>query len=164
MESVLNVSPGLMIWTLINFFLLLLLLIKFGVKPILNGLRSREAGIRDSIDNATKANQEAQKLLIESQEKLQTAQKDMSEIIHKGRIQAEEIINKASVEADRVKRQKVDEATKEIERSKESAILALRSEVAGLVVIAAEKLLGETLDKDKHTKLVESYIEKLPKN
>lgn len=139
-------------------------MIKFGVKPILNGLRSREAGIRDSIDNATKANQEAQKLLIESQEKLQTAQKDMSEIIHKGRIQAEEIINKASVEADRVKRQKVDEATKEIERSKESAILALRSEVAGLVVIAAEKLLGETLDKDKHTKLVESYIEKLPKN
>ena len=164
MESVLNVSPGLMIWTLINFFLLLLLLIKFGVKPILNGLRSREAGIRDSIDNATKANQEAQKLLLESQEKLQTAQKDMSDIIHKGRIQAEELINKASVEADRVKRQKVDEATKEIERSKESAILALRSEVAGLVVIAAEKLLGETLDKDKHTKLVESYIEKLPKN
>ncbi len=164
MENVLNVSPGLMIWTLINFFLLLVLLIKFGVKPILNGIRSREAGIRDEINNATKANLEAQSLLLESQNKLQTVQKEMGEIIHKARVQAEELIHKASEEAERLKRQKVDEATKEIERSKESAILALRSEVAGLVVIATEKLLGETLDKEKHIKLVELHIEKLPKN
>ena len=164
MENLLNVSPGLMIWTLINFFLLLLLLIKFGVKPILNGIKSREEGIRINIENANKANQEAKELLKESQEKLQSAQKEMSEIVHKGRIQAEELINKATEEAERVKKQKVEEAKKEIERSKESAIQALRSEVAGLVVIATEKLLGETLDKDKHVKIVESYIEKLPKN
>ena len=164
MESVLNVSPGLMIWTLFNFLIVLFLVVKFGVKPIVNGLRAREDGINEAIASAEKANLEAQELLKESQEKLRNAQSEMSEIIQKGRVQAEEIVKKAADEAERVKKQKVDEAARDIERSKNTAIQELRTEVAGLVVDAAEKLLGETLDKEKHYKLVESYIEKLPKN
>jgi F-type H+-transporting ATPase subunit b len=164
MENLLNISPGLMIWTLFNFFIVLFIVIKFGVKPIVNGLNSRENGIREAIENAEKANAEAQTLLKESQEKLRNAQSEMSEIIQKGRVQAEEIVRKAADDAEKVKKQKVEDAVKEIERSKEAAILELRKEVAGLVVVATEKLLNETLDKDKHYKLVESYIDKLPKN
>jgi F-type H+-transporting ATPase subunit b len=164
MESVLNVSPGLMIWTLFNFAIVLLLVIKFGVKPIINGLKAREDGIRQNISDAEQANLNARKLLNESEEKLRSAQHEMAEIVQKGRHQAEELIKKAAEEADRIKNQKVDEAIKEISRSKEIAIGELRSEVAELVVLAAEKLLSETMDKEKHQKLVESFIDKLPKN
>ena len=164
MDSVLQVSPGLMIWTLINFIILLLLLGKFAIKPIINGIKSREDNIRDNILRAEKANEDAQKVLKESQEKLFSAQKEMSEIIQKGRIQAEEIVKKSIDEAEIVKRQKVEEAAREIERSKNSAINELRNEVANLAVAAAEKILGETLDKDKHYKIVHDYIQKLPKN
>lgn len=164
MESVLNVSPGLMIWTLFNFLIVLFLVVKFGVKPIVNGLRAREDGINEAIASAEKANLKAQELLKESQEKLRNAQSEMSEIIQKGRVQAEEIVKKAADEAERVKKQKVDEAARDIERSKYTAIQEIRGEVATLVISATEKLLGETLDKDKHYKIIESYIDKLPKN
>jgi F-type H+-transporting ATPase subunit b len=164
MDAVLNVEPGLLIWTLINFGLFLILLIAFGTKPIMKGLKAREESIQSNIDGAHKANEDAKVLLDESQDKLNNAQVEMAEIIKKGREQAEAIISKATDEADKIKRQKVEDATKEIERSKVDAIKELRREVAGLVVSATEKILDETLDKDKHYKLVESYIEKLPKN
>jgi F-type H+-transporting ATPase subunit b len=164
MDNLLNVSPGLMIWTIVNFLILLLLLLKLGVKPIVNSLKAREERINGAIDSAENANSEAQKLLRESQDKLDNAQREMGEIIQKGREQAEAQIRKATEEANKVKREKVEEAKREIERSKDAAIKELRTEVAGLVVDATEKLLEEKLDKDKHIKLIESYIDKIPKN
>ena len=164
MDKLMNVDPGLMIWTLVTFFIFLGLLLKFGTKPIMKGLKAREDSIRSSIENAEKANSEAQSKLKEIDERLFTAQKEMAEIVSKGKIQAEEIIRKATDEADKIKKQKSDEAIREIERSKETAIKELRTEVADLVIKATEKLLDSTLDKEKHIKLIESYIEKLPNN
>ena len=164
MESIMNIDPGLIIWTLVNFGIFLFLLLKLGTKPILNGLKAREDKISNSLDAAEKAKSEAQKLLQETEKKLNQAQKEMNEIIAKGREQAEKIILKASDEAEAVRRQKVEDAKYEIEKSKETAIKQLRSEVAGLVVNATEKILEETLDKEKHYKMIEKYIEKLPNN
>lgn len=164
MESVLNISPGLMIWTLFNFFILLFLIIKFAVKPIVKAIRSREESIRLSIENAQKANLESQQILQESKEKLRNAQNEMAEIIQKGRQQSEELIKKATDEAERVKRTKINEAAAEIERSKNLAIAELRNEVADLVVQATSKLLGEIVDKEKHQQIIQSHIDKLQKN
>lgn len=164
MERIMDIEPGLMIWTIFSFLIFLAILIKFGTKPLLNGLTARENRIKDAIENAEKANAQAQKILKESEEKLSSAQLEMADIIHKGKAQAEDLIKKAADEADKIKKQKVDEAIREIDRNKETAIKQLRTEVASLVVAATEKILDESLDKDKHYKLVESYIEKLPSN
>ena len=164
MENALNISPGLMLWTLFNFLILLIIHVKFAVKPIINGLKGREDRIKGDLDNAAKANIEAQKFLKEAEENILTARKEMNEIIQKGKIHAEEIVRKSAEESEKIKRQKVDEAVREIERSKEIAIKELRTEVAGLVVLATEKLLSDTLDKEKHFKLVENYITQIPKN
>ena len=164
MDKLMNVDPGLMIWTLITFLSFLALLIKFGTKPIMNGLKAREERIRLEIENAEKNNAQAQKLMKETEDKLYNAQKEMAEIVNKGKLQSEEIIRKATEEADRIKKQKTDDAVREIERSKETAIKELRTEVAGLVIQATEKLLDETLDREKHLKLIETYIQKLPNN
>ncbi|MFH1051576.1 MAG: F0F1 ATP synthase subunit B [bacterium] len=164
MESIMNIDPGLIVWTLVNFGIFLFLILKLGTKPILNGLKARENKINDSIDAAEKAKSDAQKLLLETETKLSQAQKEMNEIIAKGREQAEKILQKASDESETVKRQKVEDAKNEIEKSKENAIKQLRSEVADLVVMATEKILDENLDKAKHYKMIEQYIEKLPNN
>jgi F-type H+-transporting ATPase subunit b len=88
----------------------------------------------------------------------------MSQIVAKGRQSAEEIIKKAAEEADSMKRTKLDDAIREIEKSKNIALGELRKEVAQMAVDAAEKIIDANLDKEKHYQLVEKYIEKLPKN
>jgi F-type H+-transporting ATPase subunit b len=164
MESIMNIDPGLIVWTLVNFGIFLFLLLKLGTKPILNALTAREKLIHDSIESAEKARDDAKMLLQQSDEKLANAQKEMMDIIAKGREQSERIINKATEEADAIRRQKVEDAQREIERSKDIAIKQLRSEVADLVVGATEKILEETMDRDKHLKMIDKYIEKLPNN
>lgn len=164
MDSLLSPSPGLMIWTLVIFTIFFLLILKFGAKPIANALKAREDGINNAIKAAENANAQAQAHLVQSQEKLDQAQKEMAEIVAKGRQQAEAQIQKAAEESDKVKRQKVEEAKREIEISKNAALKELRTELAGLVIQATGKLLDEDLNDEKHQKLVDSYIEKLPQN
>jgi F-type H+-transporting ATPase subunit b len=164
MEHIMDVNPGLAIWTLINFGIFLFLILKFGTKPIMNGLNARQERIRTDIESAKNSRDEAEKFKNELEASKDSAIKEMTAIIAKGKEQAEILIRKATEEADRVKLQKVEEATREIDRSKDLAIKELRHEVASLVVMATEKILDETLDKEKHYKLVESYIDKLPNN
>jgi F-type H+-transporting ATPase subunit b len=164
MESIMNIDPGLIVWTLVNFGIFLLILLKFGTKPIINALTARENSIKESIESAENARDEAKKLMLQSEEKIANAQKEMMEIISKGREQSEKLIQKATEEADAIRRQKVEDAQREIERSKDIAIKQLRNEVADLVIGATEKILEETLDKDKHMKMIDKYIEKLPNN
>ncbi|MFN3306955.1 MAG: F0F1 ATP synthase subunit B [Candidatus Kapaibacteriota bacterium] len=164
MDSLLNVNPGLMFWTILNFLIFLFLLVKFGAKPISNSLKSREEYIKQNIEDAERINQEAQKLLLETQNKMKSAQEEMLDIIQKGKQQADEIIRKASEEAEKIRKEKLDQATKEINRNKEAALFELRKEIATLVIQATEKLLKEKLDEQKHIQIINSYIDKIPKN
>lgn len=164
MDSLLNLPHGLMFWTIINFGIFLFLVIKFGGKGIIKALNERENNINQAIANAENANREAQKLLNESKEKIENAQQEVALILAKGREQSEAIIRKTSEDAEKVKQQKIEEAIKEIERNKDIALSQLRSEVADLVVNATEKIISVKLNKDQDLRLVEDYIEKLPKN
>ena len=164
MDSILNLPHGLMFWTVVNFGIFLLLIIKFGGKGIIKILNERENSIQNSIDEAKKERLEAQKLLKESTEKIENAQQEVALILAKGREQSEAIIRKTTEDAEKVKQQKIEEAIKEIERNKDIALNQLRSEVADLVVDATEKIISVKLNKDQDLKLVENYIDKLPKN
>ncbi|MGE5478834.1 MAG: F0F1 ATP synthase subunit B [Chloroflexota bacterium] len=164
MDSLINVSPGLMIWTIINFLIFLLLIAKFALKPIQKSLAAREERIRATIESAEEANKKAMDLLAESQAKFDAAQQEVLSALAKGRDQAQAQIRLAADEAEKVKREKIDEAAREIERSKDAAIKELRGEVADLVVKATEKLLNEKIDPSKDEELIKSYIAKIPKN
>ncbi|MBK9247761.1 MAG: F0F1 ATP synthase subunit B [Ignavibacteria bacterium] len=164
MENLLNVSPGLIFWTLFNFSVFLFLIGKFGFKPLLASLKAREGGIQNAISEADRVNAEAHALLKESQAKLATAQQDMMALVKEGKQQAEHLIQAAHDEAERVKRTKMTEALREIEREKEAALLSLRAETAELIVEATSKILGNTLNAEGHRSLVENYISQTSKN
>lgn len=158
MESLMNVSPGLMLWTLINFFIFFGIIVAFGLKPIMNGVKSREDSIAKAIETSEKSVADAQKLFKESQDKIAVAQAEMTNIIKQGKEQADAQIKKALEEANKVKAQKIEEAKREIDRSKEAALVELRKEVSSLVISATEKLLDANLDHEKQIGLINNFL------
>ncbi len=164
MPSFLELSPGLVIWTLINFSIFAFIIAKFGWKPMMQGLAARETSINDAIKGAESANAEAQAILRESKEKIAGAQQEMMSIVREGKSQAEAMVRKATEEADVVRHQKINDALREIDRQKEDAIQALRTEMSTLVVNATEKMLGRNLDGEDHKRIAENYVNELSKN
>jgi F-type H+-transporting ATPase subunit b len=161
MDSILNIPHGLMFWTLVNFGIFLLLILKFGGKAIVTAINQREQNIQTAIDSAKEAERASRELLAQSQSQFDNAQQQINEMLSKGREQAEIQLRRSTEEAENVKKEKVQDAVREIERSKQQALIQLRTEVADLVVNATEKLLSEKLDKEKDFKLVENYIQQL---
>ncbi len=160
----LSVKPGLFIWQIINFIVLMLILGKFAIPAIMKSLKEREDGIQNNIDEAKKINAEAVETLKVSQLKIDDAYKDVAAIVAKGKEQANIIIQNANNEAEAIKKQKLVDALREIENNKNAAITQLRNEVAGLVIEATEMILDTKLDKELHSKLVNDYIQKINQN
>lgn len=160
----LSINPGLIVWTIITFVTLLLVLRKFAWKPLLEALQKREEHVRDSLARAEQAKQEAERLIEENRKQLARAEEESRRILNEGRTLAEklkgEIVDKANQQA----RKMVDDAKAEIERDKELALSQLRAEVANLAILAAERILGETLDANKQRKVVDDMMKELPKN
>jgi len=160
----LEINPGLIIWTIVTFLCLAGILRKFAWKPLLEALQRREEYVRSSLERAEQAKQEAERLLEENRRQMAHAEEETRRIVAEGRAFGQklksEIVEKATQQA----RQAVEQARQEIERDKELALRQLRSEVADLAVRAAEKILGEVLDADKHRKVIDDMFRELPKN
>jgi len=160
----LNVDPGLIIWTIITFLILLFLLRVTAWKPILRALDQREENIRSSLEEAEKAREEANRVLQENKKNLEQAEEQVQKILKDGRALAEKMrqdtINKANEESRRM----IDHAKQQIEREKQEALKELRAEVASLAVQAASKILEEKLDEKKHKQIIDKFIDDLPSN
>jgi F-type H+-transporting ATPase subunit b len=87
----LNVEPGLIIWTVITFVLLLIVLRKVAWGPILVALEQREHTIRSSLEEAQRARQEAEQLLAQHQQMLTDANREVGRLLEQGREEAENL-------------------------------------------------------------------------
>ncbi len=159
-----QLDPGVIIWTALTFGLLLLVLRKTAWGPILKALDTREESIRQSIERAEDAKNEAERLLEENRKELEKAEDGAQQILREARELAEKLrsesVGRARAEAEKV----LEKAREEIERDKQQAILQLHGVVAELAVKAAEKILEETIDKSRQKKLVDNILNSLPKN
>lgn len=160
----LELNPGLLIWTGITFLLVLLILSKFAWKPLIRALSKREETIRLSIERAEEAKAEAERLLAEHAKRLASTQEETVRLIRDARADAEMMKNDIVEKANANARRMLDAAKEEIDRKTEQAIGQLRGEVAGLAIKAAEKILEETLDESRQRALVEKFLNELPKN
>jgi F-type H+-transporting ATPase subunit b len=160
----LDPNPGLIIWTIVTFVLLLIVLRKFAWKPILTALHDRESSIRGTLDHAENAKAEAERILEENRRQLAKAAEEAQKILAEGRALGDRLKQEIVDQANQQSRRMVDQARLEIERDKESAIAQLRGEVATLALQAAGKILNETLDEKKHRALIDESLSSLPKN
>jgi F-type H+-transporting ATPase subunit b len=162
--GLLDVNPGLIFWVTITFVLLLLLLKKIAWKPILDSLNERETFIKDSLDNAEKAQKEAEKLLEKNNANLAKAEEDAQKVIQQGREYSDKLKAQMLEESKQEAAKMIAEATAEIERKNQEAFNKLKDQVADIAIGAAEKIIRTNLDKDAQAKLINEYLEDLNKN
>ena len=160
----LDVSPGLMIWTLVTFLFLLIILAKVAWKPILKSLGEREIFIKDSLDKAESARKEAEKLIAENKANLLKAEEEGQKVIEQSREYAEKLKIQIMAESKIQAKKMIDDATLEIQRKNAEAFNKLKEQVADIAVNAAEKIIKANLDKEKQVNLVNKYIDDLSKN
>ena len=160
----LELNPGLIIWTAVTFLVLLLLLRKIAWKPLLNALHLREENIRSSLERAEKAKEEAERVLEENRKNLQNAEEQAQHVIKEGRAAAERMKNDLLERANASSRRMIKQAREEIQREKEAALVELRREVVDLAIQAASKILREELNERRQRKVVEEFLTGFPKN
>jgi F-type H+-transporting ATPase subunit b len=163
-DTLLSVEPGLLIWTIIIFFILLLILKKYAWGPLLKSLNDREQTIKDSVEKAEYLKQEAEKILAQNKQLLAKADEDARKVIAEGKELAEklrnDLISKTSDDTARM----INQAKSEIEREKVAAMNTLKDEIANLAVQAAGKIIDENLDAAKQKKIIDGFINKIPQN
>lgn len=162
--SLVDVNPGVAFWTLITFLILLFILKKFAWKPILTALEQRENAIRESLEKAEKAKDDAQKVLDQNQINLAKAEEESKQIINQSRAYAEKLKEQIMQESKVQAKKMIEEAAAEIERKKDAAFDELKNQVVEIAINAAEKILRENLDKETQKKIVNKYIGEITKN
>jgi F-type H+-transporting ATPase subunit b len=160
----LDINPGLIIWTIITFVLLVIVLGKFAWKPLLHALHSREQEIADSLKKAEEAKKDAERMMQENKIAMEQASTETARLIAEGRAMAEQLKSDIVAKANESAKKMLDQAKDEITREKDSAMSQLRSEVAELSISVAEKILDESLDNAKQKKMVDKVLQQLQKN
>ncbi len=160
-NPLIQVDPGLFIWTILTFLVLLGLLGKFAWKPLLAALDSRHELIKNSLDDADKAKQELERLQQDSKAIISEARVEAQSIVAKSRSEAEklkgELRQKAKEEADSI----VRNAEKQIQVETEKAIAEIRSEVVDLSLLVASRLVKKNLSREDNQSLIEESLEQI---
>jgi len=159
----LDINPGLILWTILTFVVVLVILRRTAWKPLLTALTEREDSIRASLHDAEEARTQAQKLLDENKKLMAAAEEQSQRIIKEGRDMAERLKAEILDKANAASHQLVVQAREEIQREKESALVQLRAEVADLAIIAAGKILDANLDPAKQRAIVDAAIRDINK-
>jgi len=158
-----TINPGLIIWTLVVFGILLVLLWRFAYPAILKSVEERERRIQKQLEDAEKANAEAQRLLEEHKKQIAAAHHEAQDILAKAKTvsqkERETLLAKAREEYDAL----LNRARKDIDTEKEKAILALRREAVDLSIAAASRVIEANLDTEANRKLVTEFLESIGK-
>jgi F-type H+-transporting ATPase subunit b len=154
-------DPGLFIWTIITFLVLLTLLAKFAWKPLLEALEARQETIRRSLDDAAKAKVELERLNQQSAELIRQARIEGDAIISASRADAErlreELRQKARGEAEGI----LKNAERQIQLETARALQQIRHEAADLSVAIASKLIQRNLSKEDNEKLIDEALRQM---
>ena len=156
-----QLDPGLFIWTILTFVLLLAILAKFAWKPLLLMLDERQKSIEDSLLSAEKARKELEGINEESEAILTKARNDAQVIVSDSKSVAEklkeDIVSKAKSEADG----QLEKAKNQIGAEKDKALLEIRQEVVELSIEVAEKIIKKTVSKEDNAKIIDESLSNL---
>jgi F-type H+-transporting ATPase subunit b len=156
-----QVDPGLYIWAIVTFLVLLALLTKFAWKPLLLALEARQNTIRAALDDAQKAKVELERLNQESAAIIRQARVEADSIITSSRADAErlreEMRQKARTEAEGI----VKNAERQIQMETARALQQIRHEAADLGVAIASKLIQRNLTREDNEQLIDEALKQI---
>jgi len=144
---------------LVSFLILLGLLVFVGYKPIRKMLDERANRIRESMEQAEATKQEYEQAKVAVQEQIGKAREEGQAIISQAAQIGDRLKEEARGEARKEAQALVERARVEMERERDKVIDDLRHEFVDTAILAAEKVINETLDKERHKKLIEQAME-----
>jgi len=148
---------------LVNFFILFGLLFLVLYKPITKMLRERSERIKESMDQAEQIKEEMARTEQEVKKQLEAARKEGQGMVAQAGQIGEQLKEAARQEARQEAEVIIARARVEIERERDAAIDELRRQFTDLAILAAEKVINETLDKERHRRLIDEVLEQAPK-
>src|SRR5439155_21953024 len=158
-----DINGVVIIGTVVIFLILLAGLWRLGYPELLRMVEERERRIKKQLEDAEKANAEAQRLLDEHKKQIAAAHNQAQEILAKAKSVSEKeratLLAKAREEYDAL----LNRARKDIDAEKDKAIQALRREAVDLSIAAASRVIEANLDTDANRKLVTEFLESLGK-
>jgi len=157
-NALIKVTPGLMIWTIICFLVALFVLKRYAFGPIQKAIDARRDRIRESIEEADRAREEARNLLEEHRKLVGKARADAEEILAEARKLADNQRDRVREETEADRARRLEETKRQIDAETQRALDAIRAEVAELTLVATAKVTGKVLDRDDHRKLIEDAI------
>ena len=156
-----QVDPGLFIWTILTFLVLVGLLARFAWRPLLQALEKRSQMIAKALDDAAQAKAE-----------LEQVQKESAKILAAARVEAEAVVTRTRADAQQLRdelRQKamadagaiMQKAEREIQFETSRAVEQVRREAVELSVAIASKLLSRSITKEDNQALIEDTLKQL---
>lgn len=162
--ALLDPKAGLFFWTAVIFGLVLTILWRYAWGPIYRALEQREQTIDASIKRAERALDEARQIAADNEKARREAEVEASRILRQARESADKLRSEQIDKTQADIQGMLEQARAEIEQEKRSALQELRSEVAGLAIEAAEKVIVANLDEASNRRIVEDFIAGLPRN
>jgi len=154
-----TVHPFWVLVSIVNFLLLLYVMRRLLWGPITTMLANRAEKIREGLAMAEAAKAERERMKAEVERLLADARREAQTIAERMTAAAEaaaaDIRAQAKTEADRIRERGREDAT----HLHDQALAQLRSELAGMVVLAASRVLGRELDPEKHRALIEQSLD-----
>jgi F-type H+-transporting ATPase subunit b len=160
-NPLIQVTPGLMIWTIVCFLVALFVLKRFAFGPIQTLIDERRERIRRSLEEADAAREEARKLLEEHRKLIGQARNEAEEILSEARQVGKAMQQRVKDETEADRQRRLEETKRQIEAETRRALEAIRAEVAELSLVAAEKVTRKTLDDKDQRRLIDEAIGEL---
>ena len=160
-NSLIQVTPGLMIWTIVCFLIALFVLKRFAFGPIQTMIDKRRENIAQAIEEADKARDEARDLLEQHRALIGQAKSESAEILAEARKVSDAQMARMREEVEEERQRRLEETRKQIDAETARALDEIRGEVADLTVEATQRVVGKVLDTDDQRRLIEEAIEGL---
>jgi F-type H+-transporting ATPase subunit b len=159
--GLIDVVPGLMIWTLVCFAITFFVLKKIAFSRIQQGIDERRDRIRKSVEEADNARAEAQRLLEEHRALIGSAKSEAADILAEARRVGDAQIERVKTEAEDERQRRLEETKRQIDAETKRSLDLIRTEVADLTLEATARVTGKVLDAEDQRRLIDEAISEL---
>ena len=155
----LGINLPLLVAFVINFVILFALLSIVLYKPVLKILDERQAKIKESLEQAEQIKEQAARSDEQIKANLEATHKEGQALIAQAAQIGERLTEEAKEKARQEAESLIAKAHAEIGRERDKAIDELRKEFVDIAILAAEKVINETLDREKQRKLIDEVLD-----
>jgi F-type H+-transporting ATPase subunit b len=157
-NPLIQVIPGLMIWTIVAFAITLWVLKRYAFGPVQKLIDERRDRIRQSIEEADRAREEARSLLEEHRALIGQAKSEAEQILGEARKVADSQRERLRGEIEEDRQRRLEETQRQIDQATQQALGEIRREVASLSLLAAEKITRKTLTDADQKRLIDEAL------